>query len=102
MNCQNTEVTAIPKLDATEQNTSPSPTATEIEEWLISQLSTYLQINPDEIDISEPFAHYQLDSSVAVSLTNKLAAWVNRELPATFFWQYPTIEAVVEYLASED
>jgi acyl carrier protein len=77
------------------------PTASEIETWLVSQLATYLKINPDDIDIGEPFAHYKLDSSVAVSITGKLANWLGRELEPTLFWEYPTIEAVAQYLELE-
>lgn len=77
------------------------PTASEIETWLVGKLATYLKINPDDIDIEEPFAHYKLDSSVAVSLTGKLADWLGRELEPTLFWEYPTIESVAQYLESE-
>ena len=78
------------------------PTASEIETWLVGKLATYLKINPDDIDIEEPFAHYKLDSSVAVSLTNQLADWLNRDLEPILFWEYPTINAVTQYLESAD
>ena len=78
------------------------PTASEIETWLVEKLATYLKINPDDIDLEEPFAYYKLDSAVAVSLTNQLANWLNRDLEPILFWEYPTINAVTQYLESAD
>ena len=56
------------------------------------QLSRELELDPTEIDISEPFAHYGLDSVHAIRLTAALAAWLGRELSPTLAYEYPTIE----------
>lgn len=82
-----------PKLD--------SPTEVEIQDWLISNLAIYLRVQPDEIDISQPFAYYGLDSSVAVSLTGDLADWLHLEkLDPMLFWEYPYIEALAQHLVN--
>lgn len=79
----------------------PTLTEEEIQTWLISHLTMYLKIPPDEIDIQESFAAYGLDSAVAVSITSELAEWIGFELEITLFWEYPNIETLAQYLAEE-
>ncbi len=77
------------------------PTKLEVEDWLIANLAVYLKVQPDEIDISQPFAYYGLDSSVAVSLTGDLADWLHlKQLDPMLFWEYPNIEALAQHLVS--
>lgn len=80
---------------------SKLPTELEIQDWLIANLAIYLRVQSDEIDISQPFAYYGLDSSVAVSLTGDLADWLNlKQLDPMLFWEYPNIEALAQHLVS--
>jgi acyl-CoA synthetase (AMP-forming)/AMP-acid ligase II/acyl carrier protein len=77
-------------------------TAEDIQAWLTTNLALYLKVEPEAIDIALPFAHYGLDSSVAVSLTGELADWLGiKQLEPTLFWEYPSIEALSHYLATE-
>ncbi len=76
--------------------------ADEIAAWLIAQLSRELDLDPTNIDVSEPFAHYGLDSIHAIRLTSALAAWLGRELPPTLAYEYPTIELASRHLAGDD
>ena len=70
-----------------------------IQNWIITHLAEYLNVPPDAIDPTRPFADYGLDSSVAISLTEALADWVEDELEPMLFWEYPSIETLSEYLA---
>jgi acyl carrier protein len=74
--------------------------AKEIENWLVCELAGYVKVNKDEIKVSEPFSRYIMDSSAAVSLTEKLGTWLGVELEPTLFWEYPTIAQVARYLES--
>jgi acyl-CoA synthetase (AMP-forming)/AMP-acid ligase II/acyl carrier protein len=77
------------------------PTELEIQDWLIANLAIYLKVQPNEIDINQPFAYYGLDSSVAVSLTGDLADWLRlKQLDPMLFWEYPNIEALAQHLVS--
>ncbi|MCC5600913.1 AMP-binding protein [Nostoc favosum] len=89
----------INKSEADQKSLKPTLTEKEIQTWLISHLSIYLKIPPDEIDIQEPFTGYGLDSAVAVSLTGELAQWIGCELEITLFWEYPDIETLAKFLA---
>lgn len=75
-----------------------APTEEDIQTWMTANLALYLKIPLDDIDLSEPFSHYGLDSSSAVSLAAELSNWLGRELEPTLFWEYPSIEALAHHL----
>lgn len=76
-------------------------TEESIQDWLINRLSELAQLDPDEIDITDSFAQYGLDSSVTVSLTVELGNWLGCELEPTVFWEYPNIEILSKFLKEQ-
>ena len=78
-----------------------TPTAAEIQAWIVSYLAELLEIHPDEVNATIPFDRYGLDSSAAVGLTGDLEDWLGRELDPTLLYDYPTIKALVQHLAEE-
>ena len=88
----------------TQQNGQPEransgPGAEAIQAWLVLKLSELLGIEPNEIDVGEPFASYGLGSTELVSLSGELAEWLGRQLPAELAYECPTIEAIARRLA---
>jgi len=79
-----------------------SPTFQAIQAWLISQIAERLVVEPQEIDIREPFSHYGLDSVAAVTLSGELEEWLGRKLAPTLAYDYPSIEALARYLSYEE
>src|SRR5438552_10339338 len=77
------------------------PTAKAIQAWLVSQLSEVLGVEPQDMDIQEPFTNYGLTSRDAVSLSGDLEDWLGRELSPTLAYEYPTIESLARHLAGE-
>lgn len=77
------------------------PTAEEIQLWLVSKVAELAAVEPDEIDIAEPFARFGLDSIAAAGLSGDLEDWLNRRLPPTLVWDYPTIELLAQHLAGD-
>ncbi len=75
-------------------------TAKEIQAWLVSYLAELLEIEPDEIDVTIPFDRYGLDSSAAVGLTGDLEDWLGSEIDPTLMYDYPTIQALANHVAS--
>lgn len=80
------------------QKAEGSITEDSIQNWLINRLAAVVQIDPEKIDIDEPFSVYGLESSVSMSLTGELADWLNCDLEPTLFWEYPNIEDMTQYL----
>lgn len=86
---------AVPAVPAT----SAHPGAAQITDWLIGELSRDLELPAAEIDPSQPFAFYGLDSVHAIRLTTALETWLGRELSPTLAYEYPTIGILSEHLA---
>jgi acyl transferase domain-containing protein/acyl-CoA synthetase (AMP-forming)/AMP-acid ligase II/pimeloyl-ACP methyl ester carboxylesterase/acyl carrier protein len=72
-----------------------------IRDWLLTQLSERLGLPPAEIDIDEPFANYGLDSLQAVRLSADLEDFLGLRLAPTLAYDFPTIAALSNYLASQ-
>ena len=70
-----------------------------IQTWMVARVAEALAVPPEQIDVREPFASFGLDSRTAVSLSGDLERWCGRRLSPTLVWDYPTIEAVTQYLA---
>jgi len=75
-------------------------TAEDIQAWLVSHLAEHLKIEPSKIDVREPLTRYGMDSVQAVNLAENLAGWLGRELSPMLAYEYPTIEALAQYLAA--
>jgi acyl-CoA synthetase (AMP-forming)/AMP-acid ligase II/acyl carrier protein len=72
----------------------------DIASWLQMRLAVYLRLSPDKIDIEQCFDYYGMDSVQVVSAMEDLSAWLGENFDATLFWQYPSIAALSEHLAS--
>jgi acyl carrier protein len=73
----------------------------DIEDFLVQKLCSGLGISSDDMDVSQPFSSFGLDSLRAVSLLDEVATWLGRSLSPTLFWDYPTISALAAHLADE-
>jgi acyl carrier protein len=73
---------------------------TDIENWLVSYLSQLLEIKPKQIDTQASFNEYGLDSSAAIVLTGDLQEWLGQNLDPTLLFDYPTIEALANYIVN--
>ncbi|MDK2122755.1 acyl carrier protein [Parachitinimonas caeni] len=69
-----------------------------IEDWLVQRFAQLAEVSPDDIDLDRPFADYQLDSAVAVTVSREFGAWLGKELSITLFWEYPTIRSLAAAL----
>jgi 8-amino-7-oxononanoate synthase len=78
-----------------------SPTEIEISSWLVARLAELLELDPDEIDPQEDLTDYGFSSVDAVNLSGDLENFLGRRLSPTVVWEYPTIEGLSKYLASE-
>ncbi|MDJ0555507.1 MAG: aminotransferase class I/II-fold pyridoxal phosphate-dependent enzyme [Microcoleaceae cyanobacterium MO_207.B10] len=78
-----------------------SPAIETIKSWLVSQLAERLELNIHEIDIERDFTDYGLNSIEVVNLSGELENLLGRRLPPTLLLDYPTIEALAEYLVED-
>jgi thioesterase domain-containing protein/acyl carrier protein len=83
--------------DSTEpQKISPSPNA--VQEWLVVNIATACQVPADEIDVQLPLTSLGLESLTLFTLAGELASWLDRDIPTTLLWEYPTIADIAEHL----
>jgi|GEM_PF-4326378 len=73
-------------------------TAAVVAEWLTAKVADRLGIPVTEVDPSQPFSRFGLDSASSVSLVGELEDWLGQELPTTLLYNHPTIDAVSRYL----
>ncbi len=74
----------------------------EIQRWMQKTIGDELNVAGESLDPTEPFTSYGLDSIAAFTLTLDLADWLERDLPASLLWEYPTIAELAEFLGEEN
>jgi acyl carrier protein len=72
-----------------------------IEDWLTTRIAEMLSVDKEEIDPGEPFANYGLGSYQGVRVAGDLSDWLERDLPETLIWDYPTIQEMADYLSTQ-
>jgi acyl transferase domain-containing protein/acyl carrier protein/predicted O-methyltransferase YrrM len=87
------------------RSTSPVSRKTSreiIEAWLVRELADRLGLPPGRIDSGERFHRYGLDSARAAGLIAALASELERPLPPTLVWDYPTVASLAAHLCGEE
>ena len=85
----------------TQDTTRDAPDEAAIRRWLVAYLVDELGVERGEIDGATPFDDLGLDSAAAVTLTGDLEESLGRTLSPELAYEYPTIDALAEYLARE-
>ncbi len=93
-NTQNPKSIAVAPIDSSQPNHQQQ----QIEAWLKDNIARRLGIAPQQLDETEPFASYGLDSVQAVQVTADLEDWLGRKLDPTLAYDYPTIRTLAQFL----
>lgn len=75
-----------------------TPTIEAVRAWLVAAISRRTAIPPAEVNTDQPFRYFGFDSARVVEMVGDFSAWLGRPLPPTFFWDYPTPEAVAQHV----
>ncbi|WP_207001556.1 type I polyketide synthase, partial [Trinickia mobilis] len=76
-----------------------SVAVSDVEQWLRVNLSQRTGQSPADIDPSQTFAFYGLDSMAAVQLAEALSGWLRSPISPTVFWEHPTVRELATFLA---
>ncbi len=88
-----------PSEGATLNRETASPEA--IQQWLVAQIAASCDVADEEIDVRDPLTSFGLESLTLFTLAGDLASWLDRDIPATVLWEYPTIEEVAGHLGQD-
>ncbi|MGA5820361.1 SDR family NAD(P)-dependent oxidoreductase [Kitasatospora sp. NPDC094028] len=79
----------------------PAVPAAEIERRLVRELAELLGLAPESVDPTRPFVDYGMSSAQLVATIGTVEQWLERPLPATLAYEYPTIEALARHLGAD-
>ncbi|MER6300748.1 acyltransferase domain-containing protein [Kitasatospora sp. NPDC001539] len=66
--------------------------------FLLSRVAELLDVPADAVDRWAPIHRYGLDSARSVALAAALSEFLGRPVPATWIWQYPTVDELARVL----
>lgn len=69
--------------------------------YVRKQIAKVLGTSPDCIALEQKLIDLGLDSLMSIELKNSLQLSLGLSLPSTLFFDYPTLEAIIGYLAEE-
>jgi len=78
-----------------------SPRANEIQDWMVHYLTALLMLERDDIDVTDTFQSYGLDSAAMVGMTGDLSNWLGTEIDPVIAYDYPTIETLSAQVAAQ-
>jgi len=76
----------------------PKQAQTGIQQWLITKIAEKTGLSAEDINPQESWSSYGLDSLDAVKLSAELEDWLGQKLSPTLVYDYPTLEALAQYL----
>jgi acyl carrier protein len=72
-----------------------------ISEWLVEAVSLKIGREAESIDVNAPFSRIGIKSMDLLAIVAELGSWLNRKLPATLGFDYPTIHALADFLEND-
>ncbi|GAB2958014.1 SDR family NAD(P)-dependent oxidoreductase [Saccharothrix stipae] len=79
---------------------SGTPAEAELRAWLVRGVAELVDLPDGSVDVDQPLAELGLSSRDAVVLAGALGEFLDAELPATVFYQHPTIARLARHLAT--
>lgn len=70
----------------------------EIESYISNKIAQILHVSENQIDCSQPFETYGIDSITAVRMVGELEDYLDVDLPSSLLWEYNNIEKLSKYL----
>ncbi|MFI2607812.1 acyltransferase domain-containing protein [Kitasatospora sp. NPDC018619] len=71
-----------------------------VTDFLLSRFADLVDVSADALDRAAPMHGYGLDSVKSVGLAAALSEFLGRQVPATWMWQYPTLDELARALVA--
>jgi len=72
-----------------------------IQHFMQERIGSALGVDSKTLDPAAPVTSYGLDSIASFTLTLELAEFLDRDLPASLIWEFPTIAELARELGEE-
>lgn len=72
--------------------------ADAVEAWMVAYMADLFDMPQDEVDVTQPFEEYGLDSAAVVAFTSDLGRWLGMTLDLRLMVDHATIAAVARHL----
>ncbi|NQX27206.1 acyl carrier protein [Microbacteriaceae bacterium VKM Ac-2854] len=79
--------------------TTLTPTADEIQSWIVEKALVYTDIDESDIGPDVSLVELGLDSAFALTLAGDIEDTYGIEVDPTFAWDYPTLRSLSEGVA---
>jgi acyl carrier protein len=73
----------------------------ELRDWVLGRVAYYIEGSPEDIDPDAKLVGYGLDSMYALLMCGDIEDEYGLVVDPTLAWDYPTVNAIVGYLASQ-
>lgn len=83
------------------ENSAAAASRQKISGWLIDWISKELEMPVDQIDPGHSLLQYSMSSVTATILVGDLEDWLDLRLSPTLVWDYPSIDAMADFLVEE-
>jgi acyl carrier protein len=80
---------------------TPSRPRQEIADWLIDWIAKELKMSADEIEPARSLLDYSMSSLTATILVGDLEDSLELRLPPSLVWDYPSIDAMTDFLVEQ-
>jgi acyl carrier protein len=78
-----------------------TPTAQEIQDWMVARVANLAGVAPEEIDVRAPLSRHGLDSVALVVLAADLEKWLGYRFRENPLESHPTIESLAQFLGGQ-
>jgi acyl transferase domain-containing protein len=89
---------AVATIGAALRDLSPEQLHERVLEEVAAQIAAEMRLEPGALHRRRPLLEQGLDSVMTVSIRRKLEKRFGNKLPATIFWQQPTVDAISTHL----
>jgi acyl carrier protein len=72
-----------------------------IQHFMQERIGAALGIDGKTLDLTAPVTSYGLDSITSFTLTLELAEFLDRDLPASLIWEFPSIAELAQELGED-
>jgi acyl carrier protein len=80
---------------------SSSFSAEALEAWFVTQMAEQLEVDPEEIEVTETFESYGLSSAKAMVIATRAEKMLGFQISPSILFRYPTITGLSNRLAEE-